>query len=620
MIVLLSVLMLAAVPVEFSVREPFSLAVEKAIRENTVSLEEGLRLRELAVRHPDRLPEPWRSMAKRAPVPGWAGTGILVENFQIRKRAGLRVEDGFPQPLPLHLDSQTFPIRVEYPSDDHLRLAQAVLEGAETAWQKEIVEWGFLVPPHVTAENPYRILVGDTGMQAAGYMSPVDYWPSTPWDDCTSWIMIDWQNDPEWVRDTVAHELSHATQGAMDCLEYIGFWENTSTFIEGQVEPGLGIYFQDAVLDYYQAEPHRSVSAGEYMDYYWYGGFFWPHFLASYYRLPDEEPAVFVRKLWEGAMQESGGYYNSPNYMQSIDALLRQRGANLGEAYRTFAWQRFLVGDSSNSSLARIQWAERYHATPPYTGEILPAQAGVLNVKQGNLPQAYGANYWQLGIPAGYARDLRVKLTSSTPGPWSLVLFHPFWNEVFVSPIQEGEAELIFHPESPVRPILAVVRGGTEDFDPEAIGPGAGYQLEYGPVVPDPVVESVTPFEHEQGACVQLVVAGRHFQEGIQARFLPADVRIESIDFVGPEELVLHVCVDAKALLGVYQLEVTNPDGGKGTFDRAIYVHAASVRPSLDGDCSCRAGKGGASVPPLFLLWVVGVAWILRRRWHSVSN
>jgi len=451
---LMPVFLFFSVPVDFSVREPFSEAVEQAIRGDVLTLEEGLRLRDLAVRDPSRLPEPWRSRALRNPVPGWAGTGILVENFQIRKRAGLRVEDGFPQPLALHLDSETFPIRVEYPSDDYLALAQAVLAGAETAWQKEIVEWGFFAPPQVRADNPYRFLVGDTGMQAAGYTSPVDYWPDTPWDDCTSWIMIDWRNDPDWVRDTVAHELSHATQGAMDCLEYMAFWENTSTFIEGQVEPGLGVYFQDAVLDYYQAEPHRSVSAGEYMDYYWYGGFFWPHFLASVYHLPDEEPAVFVRKIWEGAMQQSGGYYNTPNYMSSMDSLLQQRGSNINEAYQLFAWQRFFIGDSI-SSLSKIEWADRYHAIPPMAGEILPASAGVMNVSRGKLPQAYGANYWRLSLPSNYTRAVRVKLTSTDPGPWSLVLFHNSWDEVKVSPIGEGEAEVVSHPKTASSPCWA---------------------------------------------------------------------------------------------------------------------------------------------------------------------
>lgn len=612
----LPILLLLSVPVNFSVREPFSVVVEQAIRENAISLEDGLRFREWAVRNPQHLPEPWRTQALRHPIVGWAATGILVENFQIRKRMGLRDQDGFPEPMPLHLDSDQFPIRVEYPSDDYVNLAQAVLIGAEIAWQKEIVEWGFFAPPHVTAENPYRILVGDTGMQAAGYMAPVDFWPDTPWDDCTSWIMIDWRNDPSWVRATVAHELSHATQGAMDCLEYMGFWENTSTFIEGQVEPELGVYFQNVVLDYYQVEPHRSVSAGAYMDYYWYGGFFWPQFLASVYRTPEEEPAVFVRKIWQGAMQHSDGYNNIPNYMQSIDSLLQQRASNINEAYQLFAWQRFLVGNFV-TSLSKIQWAERYHAIPPTEGEIVPSTAGEVSVSQGHLPQAYGANYWYLSLPSGYKRQIRIRLTSQERGPWSLVLFHPLWNDVTVTPLQDQEVEVVFTPKNDTsRPFFGVVRGATETFDPENLGAGADYHLEYGPVVPDPVVHLVMPFEHEQGDQVLLTVQGQYFQEGVTVRFIPEGIVVYSVVYINDGDLKVEVRVDDQALLGAYQMEVINPDGGKAILERAVYVHAQSEKPVLDGNTTCQTMPGRRRGSLFDAIWLIALIGWVRRRYH----
>ena len=602
-------------PQSFSVRVPFTELISRELSAGRLTLERALALREAAVRHPGSLPEPWRTRALKQRIPGWAGTGILVENFQLRKIMGLRAEEGFPAELTHLLDSELFPIRVEYPEPYYEELARAVLAGAETAWQKEIVEWGYYMPPQVTADNRYRILVADTGMQAAGYMSPVDYWWDTPWDDCTSWIMIDWRNEAGWVRDTVAHELSHATQAAMDCLEHVGFWENTSTFIEGQVEPELGVMFQNGVLDYYQNEPHRSVSGGEYMDYYWYGGFFWPHFLASRYAGADEK-AVFVRRIWEGAMQESGGRGNAVNYMESIDSLLREQETDLNTAYEEFAVQRVLIGENSDAPLAKIQWADRFNMIPPLVGSLIVSEAGQVSGLSGLLPQNYGVNYWELSWPSGYSRELKVTLTSPNPGPWTLILFRPDWNEVHTARFEDSMAELTFSPVSGQRPRLAVVRGGTETFDPEMIGAGADYTLSYGPVVPDPFVDEVSPFEHLQGTTGTLTIRGLNFQDQATVTFLPGNIEVTGVQFVSANELSVSITVPGDAPLGAYGVTVTNPDAGASFFSRAVFVKPAPAKPDRDGDCSCTTGRRGHL--PFASLLLLGLALFMIRRFGRV--
>ncbi|MBU1068095.1 hypothetical protein KJ975_00870 [Myxococcota bacterium] len=576
----------------FSMRVPFTEAVTRELAAGQLTLERALNLRELAVRNPGALPEPWRTRALSSRIPGWAGTGILVENFQVRKQFGLRADGDFPAPLDLFLDSEIFPIRVEYTDVYYEELARSVLAGAETAWQKEIVEWGYFMPPHVTAGNPYRILVADTGMQASGFMSPVDYWWDTAWDDCTSWIMIDWRNDAQWVRDTVAHELSHATQASMDCLEHIGFWENTSTFMEGQVEPELGVWFQDSVLEYFQSEPHRSVSAGEYMDYYWYGGFFWPHVLSSLYA-GDDEKAVFVRRIWEGAMQESGGAGNTVDYMESIDTLLMERQADLNTAYENYAVQRTLIGEWSGSSMAKVQWADRYNTIPPVAGTLIVSERGQVSPPAGQQPQAYGTNYWELSWPTNYTRELRVTLTSPDQGPWSLVLFHPQWSTVQTVRMEDAVAELTFTPTAGQRPRLAVVRGGTESFNPENPQSGVNYTLSYGPLVPDPIVDEASPFEHLQGTSGQVTLRGLYFQDGATVDFAPDTIEVTGVQIVNENEAIVSITVPADAPLGAYAVTLTNPDEGSGSFDRAIIVKPAAAKPAIDGDCSCSTGPGG---------------------------
>ena len=338
---------------------PVLRSLEEAADSGVITPEALLWYRRQAVIAPDRLPEPWRSLRSAAPVPAWAGTAVLVENFQWSRRLGLRDDAQFP-PVAQYLDSPAYPIRVAYVQETELPLAQAVLAAAEEAWRLEIDTWGFLPPPLVTSEGRYRIYVDDTGMGGGGYMVPVDFHWDTPWDDCYSYVVIDRLNDSTDVGPVVAHELSHATQGAMDCLETITFWENTSTFIMAEVGQG-GRGWQDAFLPYFQDYPEESVAGGGYEDEelasFWYGGFLWPHFLGGLYG-GEEHPAVLVRRIWEGAMQESGGNANEVSYLRAIDEVLAARaGASLDEAFLHFTVSRFLLGPNWQAPVADMPHA-----------------------------------------------------------------------------------------------------------------------------------------------------------------------------------------------------------------------------------------------------------------------
>ncbi len=615
--ILFSLLFLFSSPVSthpgFFVRIPLVVQLEAELAAGRLPLEEALRVRELAVKNPEKLPEPWRARVAADPVPGWAATGLLVENFQIRKRQGLRNDYGFPEPLAMHFDSTLFPIRVEFPGIMHQQLAQAVLTAAETSWQKEIVDWGFYPPPIVSSFGRYRILVQSTGMAAAGYLAPVDWYEDTPWDDCTSYIVIDQGNDQQWVRTTVAHELSHATQAAMDCLEHIAFWENTSTFIEAQVDPGVGIWFQNWVLESFQREPHRSVSAGEYMDLYWYGGFLWPHFLATRYN-QSEHPAILVRRMWEGAMQESGGTGNDIHYMKSIENLLAEQDIPLNEAHEEFALQRYLVDSHATSPLSTMTWADRYTSIPPLAGNLIVSRSNTASPSMGMRPQPYGTNYWELSWPTTFTREVSVTLTTDEPGPWTLLSFNLLDETVHKSRFDGEKVQFTFLPDASGKRYLAVVRGGTPMFYPESLYVGADYVLEAGPAVPDPVILEVTPFEHHQGDTGTITVSGMHFQPGAVVSLLPGEVEVLSVEITGPEEVLVEIAVPQDAPLGAFQLRITNPDGGSAILERAIYVLPPAIAPSTDKGCSCRAGnRKQLNIGWMFLL-VAGLVFFRRFR------
>jgi MYXO-CTERM domain-containing protein len=349
------------------------------------------------------------------------------------------------------------------------------------------------------------------------------------------------------------------------------------------------------------------------MDYYWYGGFFWPHVLASLYAGEDEK-AVFVRRIWEGAMQESGGYENTVNYMEALDTLLRERETDLNTAHENYAVQRTLIGEWAGSPLAKVQWADRYNTIPPLAGSLIVSERGQIGAPAGRLPEPFGTNYWELAWPTGYTREIRLTLTSQSPGPWSLVLFHPRWTTVHTARFEDTVAELTFTPTPGQRPRLAVVRGGTDSFDPEMVGPGADYRLDYGPLVPDPIVDEVSPFEHLQGVPGQVTIRGLHFQEGAAVTFLPESVEVTGVQYVGENELIASIKVPLNAPLGVYQVRVANPDGGLHTLERAIFIKPAPEKPTLDGDGCTSAPTGSSSAPgPWLLLGLIGLVGMIRR-------
>lgn len=316
-------------------------------------------------------------------------------------------------------------------------------------------------------------------------------------------------------------------------------------------------------------------------------------------------------------MQESGGYENTVNYMESIDTLLAERDSSLLEAHEAFALQRTLVGEWAASPMARVQWADRYTTRPPTVGRLILSDLGSAEAPAGRLPQAYGTNYWQVEWPSGYSRALRVALTSSAPGPWTLLLFDPRQETLQTARQVDGLTELVFTPTSGQSPILAVVRGGTDAFDPEMIADGVNYRLDFGPLVPDPIVDHVTPFEQLQGETAELTVSGLHFQEGASVTFLPDRIEVLEVRFVSDGQLGVSISVPKDALLGAYELRVTNPDGGAHTFGRAVFVKPAPARPALDGDgcTSSPSGRPAGPVGPWLLVGMFGLAGLIRRRW-----
>jgi hypothetical protein len=585
-------------------------SLEQAVERGELTVADLLHLRRLAITAPDRLPPVWRDRLAARPVPAWAATAVLVENFQWSARLGLREDSQFP-PLGPYLDSGTFPIRVVYPLESDLELAQAVLVAAEAAWQKEILEWGFFAPPLGTSDGRYRIYVDDTGMGGGGYMSPVDFFWDTAWDDCTSYVVIDRLNSAGDAGPVVAHELSHATQGAMDCLETITFWENTSTFIMAEVDP-VGRGWQDGFLPYFQDYPQESVAGGSYEDpelgYFWYGGFLWPNFLGGLYG-GQEEPAVLVRRIWEGAMQESGGNANEVNYMTAIDEVLSERAqASLDEAFTHFAVSRFLVGEHAMAPNADMPHASEYTSVPPIVTDLVVDLFDVFTPVASRRPEPYAVNYLTLSRPADFTREVTLRVVTDDTADWVAVLFSTQGSDVLEAPLVGHEATLRFTMGQERVLHLAVVRLGTPGFHSDEAMSGASYTVEVGPTHPAPVILSVAPGTIMAGMTSQLTITGDHFVEGASVQFSPVLFDPDAVTFVDAQTLQVTVTPGVDTGLNTISVTVTNPDTGAGLLVDAFTIETPPKKKK--SGCS----TGGAPVSVFGFLLLLAVMCLLRKR------
>jgi len=584
--------------------------LEAAAAAGRITLSEKLRIIEDAVREPARLPEPWRAWFAAHPVPPEEGTARLVEAFQQRLRHDLVPVAGYPAELPFHFDSETVPVRVYYGTESQAALARLTLEAAEYSWVTEIDVFGFYAPPITTPEGRYRIYVGDTGMGGGGYCSPVGTYQETPWDDCHTYIVVDPRNPRYYIDSLVAHELNHATQAAMDCLEPVSFWENTATYMKFAVYPSSMSYVR-YYMDYYQSLPYWSVAGGDQNSMYWYGGFVWAYFLAERYGEPGEG-AIFLRQLWERSMQSTGNVRNEPHYFDALEAMLAERqDGGLHEAFFEFSRVRWFVDENATDDYDLLPNADELTPSPLLTDSVEIDLPQVITPQKIVWPRPYGVNYYLLNAGATYRRNTTVAVTGE--GLWHLqVVALEDGHRVVESGVGEGGASLSFDPGD--RTLLIVGHVGDPDYLPGS-NPREGeeYELEIGSTVPLPQVTSVTPAAAWQGSTVDVQVYGAHFQEGVSAAFLPAGVlEVEGSELLSDGQFRLRVRIPAGALTGPYALIVTNPDGGMTRIESSVTVLRREETAS--GGC-VNAGRvpGNGALWMGLLALVVGLG-VRRRR------
>ena len=606
--------------------------IDQAWRAGAITWAERLILRVQAVKAPAALPAKWRQLLRDGMPVRARVTPVLVEAFQERirlppaQRADLMRLLLPPDDLPYALDATgVFPIRVSFARPEEEASAETVLAAAVTAYQKEVLQWGFWPPPLEPGAGPYRIYLDDTGMGAGAYTSPYLENTATPQSDAFSYIVVDRANRPEWLRTTVAHEFNHACQLAMDAYEVRAFFENTATYVETQVYP-QDVAMTEVYLPFFQGQPFRPL---EYMnaadsDLYEYGGALWILFLEATYGHSDPR---WIRRVWEASVQTS--LVNEPDYMDALDEILVDQGG-LPAAVQSFARARFFVGEDGDGR--HIPGAELWTGSEVSRVRTLSTEeiplAGMMRVPAQVWPQPNGCNYIVLNVTQIPAAPVRFSFHGDRSLDWSVQVMETRDGQdaTYLSmPLDaDGSGRLSRDVSELDQAVLVVCQMAGEGYDPDfQAWYGGEYTWSMGLDRPPPTVTSITPDHvapgtHGLGAVIR--GAGFASGDGLSVRASGASVTMAVERVVSDSEIRVTLFALPEAELGERDVIVTNPDGAQGTG-----IHLLTVAPDTPDEtpepvqgCSCRTGDAEAptSPPALFLLLSVGLLLRSRRIGH----
>lgn len=524
-----------------------------------------------------------------------------------------------PSDLPQVIESSRYPIRVSYDSSTSAAFAQQVLAASEHSWQVETEEYGFTPPGIESGAQFYRVHIEPTGMGGGAYTAPYDYDTNSRWTACFSYIVFDDGNPSDYIGSTMAHELNHAMQAAMDCGEIATFMENTATYIMSAVYPDS---FWESVqyMPYFQQQPWRAL---DFMnernsDLYEYGGVLLPLYLVGAYAASDGP--VFMRQVWEACRQPWSSYDNVPSYYDAIAAVVGQRGGptTLEPIFTDFSEARFFVGDNNDGSHipnAQRLWGAEPTLTSHYTLRNLPVEQA--SPAYGEQPNPFGANFVQLDNLG--EQPLRFDFDGQESARWEVrvVLYggsEPTVSQTMALDPETWQGSLAVDPTGHSSAVMVVANLGDGSYDPNSRRwSPATYTYDLREVPPTPTLERIDPGTAEQGKTGLLfTVYGSNFVDSdrFNVEFLDPTVHITGFEVLASDQLRLKIDVDAEAPLGLVGIKVVNDDGAEATADLLEIVAPGADDPGALG-CGCSSSAAGSNGALLALL---GLAFGWRRR------
>jgi len=603
------------------------------------------------LKRPDLLPPALRGLVtRRATTPWRSGTHIT-------RSAWRWVQDNqawhgelhrllLPPPdRPYVLDSDILPLRVSYSDTSHAAIAAVVLDAAEHSWLTEVDDYGFWEPPIEPGTERYRVYIEGAGPTAAGYLMPYESNPATSWADCFSYIVIDPSGGD--LTGVVAHEMSHATQAAMDCEEITTFWENTSTYIMSQVYSTAWDYTL-YTMAFFQSDPWRPL---DYMlpsaaPFYEYGGALLLLYLTDTYAAPGEGGAM-TAEIWAAAMQDADADFNEPDYFDAIATVVGSRGGatDFDDIFVDFSEARYFVGerdDGQHITDAHTYYGAEVTLAARHWASSLPVLTGY--VEEEMWPEEYGVAYVRLDLGGRYPYGLKLRFDGSDRTRWRVRLVRhgggltTTRTDLDLTP-ETFTGELTLPPSDHPELLLLAASLGPPGWDPDSSSTRSYlfvYDIE--PVLPPLSIWGLDPTPLEAGwMALPMELHGDGFADGaaFDVAFDHPGLHVAAVNTVDPTRVSFILSVSRDVPPGPYNVVVTNRDGVQATGADLLTVVEKGALTTPDPDpppkegCGCRATPGsgpgsstgpgscsgsgaGPGLPPLAaMLWLL---WVVRRR------
>ncbi|MEW5742153.1 MAG: hypothetical protein AB1938_24775 [Myxococcota bacterium] len=273
-------------------------------------------------------------------------------------------------------------------------LITRIRDAADVSWEAEILDAGWPPPPPDTGgpDERFDLYVDPSMSFPEAYVTSDTGVPSTSWYDQTSYMVLpgDFPNDAA-LFSTVAHELNHASQYALDAAEDDAFFEHTAVLVEKDVARDFATWGV-GIADF-QGHPERALTyIGT--DWYEYGAGMWLMFLSERF---DGGGYGLVQRLWRDSQQP--GASNHPHFLDALDGILAERGWTRRRFFSTFSAWRYFTGPRDDG--------RHFEGSAGWGASSLIA---VTRVSVGASPQAltgslagYGTRLFVLELPAGAA-------------------------------------------------------------------------------------------------------------------------------------------------------------------------------------------------------------------------
>ncbi len=200
-------------------------------------------------------------------------------------------------------------------------------------WSFEIDTLGYQSPPGDFGIDGNEIDVYFRNLDAYGYTIPEDPIPSTPYEDYSSYIVLDndfsgpgfYTHGLDALKVTAAHEFFHVIQLGYQYREHdVFFMEWSSVWMEDIVYDEVNDYY--GYLSYFFDQPDLPLIF--FNGSHEYGAAIWLRFLSERF---DRN---IVKQMWNKIREK--------NAMETMKEVLNERGSSLCEEFSTFAISVFI--------------------------------------------------------------------------------------------------------------------------------------------------------------------------------------------------------------------------------------------------------------------------------------